>query len=542
MAKNYKSEAGGATEGSSVNLKELTATELLAYPEVPEAVTWKTSKYPVSKEDFEAMSLAAQTPDRMVLAAAEDAAGDEDADIEAQMAESEDEIGEEALHTEAFMEDELAPSRLRNFRSIPDTGWRPPDNTLGVGSNRVVTAVNVDMAGYTKSGSLAFRWPNMTTLFSSVLPSGAGLFDPRVIYDHYERRWLIIVDAKRNSPQGSWIMVAASKTSDPGGAYWVWALNARLNGSTNTNNWADYTTVGIDTQGLYMSNNMFAFSGGFQYSKLRILNKAELYAGGNGPNHSISWYDFWNLKNPDNSVAFTIQPCMHFRGKGGNPPAYLINALWPGGNKLTMWTLTNPIGHWRGGKAKISAKSISCRNYSLPPDAVQKGSTTRIETNDSRLLNAVYQVVGGTRRLWTTHTSKLSWSGDSEARSVVQWYEIDVAKKKVRQQNAYGAKGRYYFFPAIQTDIRRNGFLVFGRSSSTEFGSLRYTGRRVNAPKHDLENSRLIKGGESAYLGGRWGDYFGICRDGDNSRRVWCYGEYAATRGRWGTWVAETGY
>jgi len=128
------------------------------------------------------------------------------------------------------------------------------------------------------------------------------------------------------------------------------------------------------------------------------------------------------------------------------------------------------------------------------------------------------------------------------ARSVVQWYEIDVPTKKVEQQNAYGASGKYYFFPAIQTDISRNGYVMFGRSSSTEYGSLRYTGRRVTGAKHDLEGSRLIKAGESAYLGGRWGDYFGICRDGDNSRRVWGYGEYAATRGRWGAWVAEMSY
>jgi len=203
-----------------------------------------------------------------------------------------------------------------------------------------------------------------------------------VIYDHYARRWLIVVDAKRNSPAGSWIMVAASRTSDPGGGYYTWALNARQDGSTTTNNWADYTTVGIDTQGLYLSNNMFSFSGGFQYSKLRILNKEELYAGGNGANRAISWYDFWGMKNDDGSKAFTLQPCMHYRGTGGNPPAYLVNALWPGGNELSMWTLSNPIGHWRGGATTLKRNKIACRTYALPPDAIQRGSTTRIETND----------------------------------------------------------------------------------------------------------------------------------------------------------------
>jgi hypothetical protein len=34
------------------------------------------------------------------------------------------------------------------------------------------------------------------------------------------------------------------------------------------------------------------------------------------------------------------QPAAHFRGLGGNPPAYLVNAIWPSSNTLTLWTLS----------------------------------------------------------------------------------------------------------------------------------------------------------------------------------------------------------
>ncbi len=137
---------------------------------------------------------------------------------------------------------------------------------------------------------------------------------------------------------------------------------------------------------------------------------------------------------------------------------------------------------------------------------------------------------------------KGSWAGDSEARSVIQWYEIDVPTASVVQQNAFGAPGAYYYFPAIQTDVRRNVHLVFGRSSATEYASLRQTGRKVTAALGSMESSVQVKAGESTYLGGRWGDYFGICRDGSDANRIWGYGKYAAVRGSWGTWVYSAKY
>ena len=158
--------------------------------------------------------------------------------------------------------------------------------------------------------------------------------------------------------------------------------------------------LGFDTQAVYISMNMFQIGGGYQYAKFRILNKQQLYTGA-----ALGWYDFWNLKDPSGAVAFTVQPASHFRGSGGNPPAYLVNALWPGGNALTLWTLTNPIGFWTGGTPSLAKRAVNCRSYELPPDAQQLGSGTRIETNDSRLLHTIYQHAGGVQRLRTCHTT-----------------------------------------------------------------------------------------------------------------------------------------
>ncbi len=544
MAEEYSSGGSEPVYGRSVEaVKDLPAEEFMRMPAAPARPDWMVTRFPVSMEEFQRLNEQADIPDQRSAGAAEadavdaveDGAGGDEPDLQA-MQEVFD-VPEGESESEPGL---LAPIMPRSFEGIPQTAWMPPDNTIAAGPNNILVAVNTDLAGYSKFGNLQFRWANMTTLFNAVLPNNAAMFDPQVAYDHYENRWIVTMDARRESPEGSWIMVGVSQTGDPGGAYWVWALDATQDGSRPTDNWADYTQLGFDTQAIYLSQNQFRFGGGFQYTKLRILNKSELYSGGTGSNHFIHWWDFWNLRNPDNSMAFTVQPATHFRGLGGNPDAYLINALWPKGNTLTLWTLSNPLGYWTGSQPSLSRRSVNCRSYDLPPDAAQAGTTTRIATNDSRLLKAMYQFTGGALRLWTCHTSRHTWRGENAARSVVQWYEIDIPTHTVVQQNAYGRTGMYYYFPAIQTDIRRNAYVVFGRSSSTVFAQLRQTGRRLTEPPHLLQDSALVKAGEGSYTGGRWGDYFGICRDGGDNSVVWMYGEYADTGNTWGTWMCST--
>jgi hypothetical protein len=518
--------------GAERSLADVTAMEALQAPPSPVRPDWMVTRWPVSREEFNSLNEQANEASPPAAAPEEGPQEDEETPAEAVL---DVEMPEDA---EPVAPEAAAPPTTAAFDGIGQTAFTPPDNTIAVGPNDVLAAVNTDLAGYTKLGAQRFRWANMTTLFNPVLPAQAGIFDPRVAYDHYAQRWIVVIAARRQNPRGSWIMLAVSQGRDPAGAYWVWALDSSLDGSNPTANWSDYPMLGFDARGIYLGLSQFAFAGGFQYTKVRILNKAEVYAGGVGSNHFIRWYDIWGLRNPDNSLAFTVQPATHFRGAGGNPPVYLVNALWPSGTSLTLWTLSDALGFWSGRAPALAAASVSCRGYDLPPDAVQPDTATRVETNDSRLLNAMYQFVGGVQRLWTCHTSRHTWPGDSEARSILQWYEIDVPSRMVTQQNGFGAARRYYYFPAVHTDFSRNAYLVFSRSGADEYAQLRQTGRRTGDAAGSLQGSALVAAGDGAYTGGRWGDYFGICRDGSDSRVVWMYGERAARSNSWATRIA----
>lgn len=526
-----------AVNAESIAVEDLSIEVMMALPPKRKASKpdFVHTHFPVSMEEFEEIKAAAieATEEGPAALAAEEAQEDPHAAVAEEAVEEADpnaDIGED--EAEATLEGgPLAPPAGHSFEGLPQTRFQPPDCAVAVGPSHVLVAVNTSMGIYDKSGTLLQRWPDLVQFFAPVLPSGAGIFDPQVHYDHYAGRWILVIAARRQSPQGSWMLLGASQTSDPLGRWWVWALDFSVDGGNPSANWADYPMLGIDTQALYIGTNQFAFAGGFAYGKVRILNKSEIYSGS-----GLQWWDYWNLTEPDGGLAFTVQPCRHYRGSG-NFPAWMLNSEFGTGNNLVLWRILNPLGHWSGGVPSLDRWEVGVSSYAIGPDARQSGTANRIETNDDRLLNAVYQSAGGTQRVWAAHTVSISWAGDTEARTAVRWYEIDVVSRQAVQQRSYGASGQYYFFPVIQTDFRRNAYLTFGRSSGNQFGQLRTTGRLTTDPPNDLQGSSLVKAGESAYPGSRWGDYFGTCRDGGDQNRVWGYGQFADTSGTWGTWA-----
>ena len=495
----------------------------------------RESRYPVPQKEFNALKADAETSERGALGvgnASTDTSAitinNEPADTSVEGAASEDGLPLASIGAPL----PNAPLAPLSFNGINATGWVPPDCTMAVGLNHVLISVNTGMACYTKTGAPVFNIPNLATFLGSAVPANAKIFDPKLIYDHFANRYVLIITAVRKSPNpiGSWIIVAASNTNNPTGVWTFYTLNA-LTSVGGTNAWSDYPTVGFDSQALYVSTNQFSFtgSGTFQFSRIRILNKAQIYAG-----TPVTWSDYNSLTNNDSSLAFTIQPCVHFHG-GGNGTAYFINSYWPsaaGDTRLTLWKLVNPIT-----APSLTRVTVTVNNFKMPPNALQPGGT--LTTGDIRLLNAVYQFVGGVQRIWTAHTVQIQWQGDATPRSAVRWYEIDVNSNSVIQQQDFGASGLYYSYPAIQTDLNRNAFMVFTTVGQATFAQMRQTGRKVTDALNTMQGSALVKVGSTAHLSGRWGDYFGIARDPAVTTEVWGFAEFAAAAGQWGTWVVK---
>lgn len=416
----------------------------------------------------------------------------------------------------------------RSFEAIPFTNSFPSDAIMATGPSDLLVAVNRTFRIYNKTGGQILD-RTLASWFSNVLPSNQtdiSVFDPWVIYDREAGRFILLALAKRNSDQFSRFLISVSDNNTAQGNWCNWSLDAKVNGSTNTNNWADYAKLGNNSNAIIISANMFSpftSPSSFQYSKLRFLPKAALY-NNNCP--GISWWDHWDLRDADNGTAFTIQPSVsYFIGNNTN---YLVNTTSSGsGSQITLWQAINNSNS--NPQPNLTRKAtINVNSYTAPPDAEQRGSTTRIDSGDARLLNAVWRGGG----LWTTGSTGCSWSGDTATRSCLRTYKINPNTNTLLDQDTFGASGYYYYYPAITADPDNNAWVVFNRSSSTEYASIRHTARRGS--ESSWQGSAQLRGGEGCYIRldsanpprNRWGDYNGISWD-PSSGNAWIFSQYA---------------
>ena len=156
------------------------------------------------------------------------------------------------------------------------------------------------------------------------------------------------------------------------------------------------------------------------------------------------------------------------------------------------------------------------------------------------MLHAVFRGESVWCALTTAHAF-----GAGANRAAVHWFQIRGANGALVQEGIYGSASQHYFYAAPCPDNNGNLMMVFARSGSTEFGSLRQTGRRAADPLGQLQSSALLRAGLANYKGldsggrNRWGDYFGVASDPANARLVWFYGGYASTNNQWGTRVGS---
>jgi hypothetical protein len=414
---------------------------------------------------------------------------------------------------------------LGNFRGIPATGWLPPDCTMAAGPNHIVLAVNSSIAIYATTGGAPLQRRTLAAWFRNVTQD-TSIFDPKLLYDQHAARWVLLAVAISANNQ-SLFLLSASETADPMGRWRNYALDAAKDGNTKTNNWADYPGLGLDGQAFYLTANMFRVGGNFAYAKIRIVPKAAIYAGA-----PATYFDLVRMKNADNTLAFTMQPCHTY----GAPQAqYFVNSLFPQGNELTVWSLTNPLAN-----PTLTRRSVAVSSYDLPPDADQKGDNAALDAGDVRILHAVFR--GGS--IWTALTTRHNWGSGGNV-AAVQWFQLDASSGGLVQQGVFGANGNHYFYPALAPDNNGNAIMVCAVSSKTQFASIYFTGRTATDPVGQLRPTLLLKAGTANYVGtddsgrNRWGDYAGVAGDPATTTTIWFYSMFVESPNHWGTWVGS---
>jgi hypothetical protein len=417
-----------------------------------------------------------------------------------------------------------APRRFRVFKAFGASGSELADPNVAVGPNSVVAVVDRSIAFFDKLGR-KFSQTTLRQFFRALPDSGSvSIYYPKVVYDAHDGHFIVLFEALRRVDRKSWFFLAVSQTNDPRGKWAFWEVNMSLNRKAPTGFFGDYPGLGLDHQAIYLTANLSNWNFRFQYAKIRVFKKSEVYHFGR-----ITGRDFFNLKDSTGQKAISIQPAINFDSAGSE---FLVSNNPIAGNKITLWNIIN------AGKSNVALtqKAVTITGYQAPPDASQKGGPIKISTGDASLTNAV--VHNGV--IYTAHT--IAVSGNKLA--AIRFYQIH-SDGRLDQEITYGLKNTSYYFPATMVDSRGNVVIVFNRSGKTQDVGIVFTGRKATDPRNRLQPAGVLQQGLKYYhftkrLTQFWGAYSGIALDSDDS--IWIMGSFAKNTDEWATVIGKVSY
>ena len=424
---------------------------------------------------------------------------------------------------------------MKNFEGPGPNGLTPPDPDLARGYDYEVAVTNDDFGVYDSCG---------TRVFYSDINDYTGInefmFDPKVIFDPWGARWVMMYHLRNDNSQVSQLVVIVTGDSNPFGVttagVWWYRFNVVQDGGTGDASWIDYADLGYSNTQLCASGNMFRFAGGFRWARLIVFNKSEIYAAATA--HFISWS---NLTNGDGSTTTTPRSVkmQSSWSESGNIDAYFVNSRGGGGNRITFWKVRDAFG-----ANTLNKSDTVVADYTVPPDAVQPNGNS-LDTIDCRLMTAV-----ATNDTFGSNGIEL-FTGLTTANgsdAACRLYKFDAVSEAVELDQLFFSTGWDYWFPSSAADYSGSNFWVFTRTQFASGGEPEI--RFVDMNKGVFSNSSSqIKDGTGSYGGFRWGDYFGGQLDwGDYSAnfsiagrpaKVWLYAEYGKPSD-WGTHVGAT--
>ncbi len=447
----------------------------------------------------------------------------------------------------------------------------PPDPIGAAGTSSLVAVGNALIEMRDKTGTLI--WIDDLAGFFTTLTPVNSLFDPKVVFDHYENRFVVValekVDAGTNPNGGntSRILVAVSNDAYPETAaspnWYYTAINSEES-IGGFDHWADYPGFEVDEEAVYITANMFAHPGGTTTASSRcwIIDKgvsSGFYSGG-AASISIS-LDPYALTGIS-SLTATTMPALVFGagGVGTGIGTFLISygGLSSGGSGGVEWLIvfkiTNPISSPSFSYVYVNIDDIEDVGgvYGWPAlaDAPQSGGTADIEVNNRRLLDAVWR----NNYLWVTTTIDPN-SGSQSGQTTAHWIKLNadgIATPTLADQGDIGADdlgtSTYTFFPSVAVNSVNDAYFGFAASNASIYCGAYCAGRASTDGAGTVRSTETVAAGTDYYLRtfyatpprNRWGDYSGASLD-PVDESFWIFNQYAMTQntsgefGRWAT-------
>ena len=379
----------------------------------------------------------------------------------------------------------------------------PPDTCGAIGPNHLVSVVNTNFQVY--DPNTGARMVNSS--LGSFQPGTSG--DPRVHFDHYSRRWIVV-----STNFGTTMYLAVSTTENPAGSWFKTSFNAAQ--GTDAGKWIDFPTLGFDATRIYIGAYMV---GGGNNHTLWVIDKAPLIAG----SPSLGAITAFRGLTWEGS----LQPCIHY----GSPPAgYIVSRVSGSGIRIRRVE-----GTPQAPTLTASGSVVGVPGWNPPADAPALGASTNIDAGDDRLVSAVFR----NNNIYTSHTI------DSGGRAACRWYQLQANPASLIQSGTVTSPSLNYYYPSLMVNSAGHIAMGFSGSDASTRPSAYYTGRAVTDPAGEMAAPVLYRAGSGnftildQYGRNRWGDYSLTTLHPDNQIEMWTLQEYVHGNQTWGTLYAR---
>ena len=396
----------------------------------------------------------------------------------------------------------------------------PPD--MGFSANGTKEVELINLVGRIWTGTSPGTAFSLANFFSPSSP-GDSLSDPWIKWDAGSGRFFAgIFDISLGGE-----IMAVSQTSDPGGSWFLYRVQYPST-TVTAGGCPDQGKGGVDNNVVGLGFNEFAATGvpgcpnsaTFRGAGLEVFNKSQMLAGATvNFTYTDPISSYFSLVPADTLTASATTEYFSSLNSGTGTALHRVTSVGVPPATVTLTALPD----------------ITVPGYSNPPKAVQKGTTTKIDTGDDRTQN----VVALGTDMTVTATVGCKPSGDTTTRSCGRVYEVNNGSNTLTKSLTIAKSGAYFFYPAATfVGTTTNVGVSIGRSSSTTFGSLYTTagtwGGTLAAPV-------LVKAGTATNTTGRYGDYNAAAPQPGTTNQFWVAGEIGGTSGNTDKWNTAAG-
>ncbi|MFQ3169985.1 MAG: hypothetical protein ACI8QI_002568, partial [Limisphaerales bacterium] len=309
---------------------------------------------------------------------------------------------------------DFEPGVRDDFLAVIDNHTANPADTHGaVGPEHLVVALNTEVAIQTREGELVSKvglgdfWAGFSHGF---------VFDPKVVYDHLAKRWVVFTIADVNTTKSA-VLIALSQTSDPTGDWDMASIRVHPEALPDNYLYADYPNVGYNKKWLAASVNLYKGTNQVEGAKEFVGSRIFAF---HKPDYIRGRRAFYTQF--DDPGFFTVVPATTYDANDTN----LLFITEQSTRALRISALSGRVGqeHYTPNYARTPLDGIEAWEFSIGTTNIspQKAGTKSIFANDSRM----HALAKRNGKLWAAHHVFLPEGMKNVDRTAVQWWNLET--------------------------------------------------------------------------------------------------------------------